>query len=189
MFNKKIIRFMNADDGAGTGAQEPATETVEKTDQKFFTQDELDAIIDKRIARERKKFDTEKEKIEKLSKMSIEERVAAEKEEQQKKLMEYIEKAEKLEAKQYAQEALTQYGVPVTFADFVMNSDKELAVANIKLLKTEFDKAVQSKVKEALAASGSTPQQPKQVNSDNKPNAKSSLAEWAKYYQNQNKQE
>lgn len=179
---KYINRFLNADSGAEGGEGAESTEPTKAPEQKFFTQDEINKMIEDRLSRERKKFDSEKEKIEKLSKMTAEEKAEEARREQEQKMQEYIAKAERLEAKQFAQEELAKYGLTNSFADFVMNNDKEMAVANIKLLKNAFDTAVQAKVKEMLASNGSTPQQPK-VEGDIKPKAKMTLAEMQKLYE------
>ena len=93
MFN---LRTALADEGAegGTepnttpsdvGGQEPDT-TPEGGEEKHFSQDDLDKIIQKRLARERKSWETQLEEEKKKASMSEAERLKAEKEEVEAKL-------------------------------------------------------------------------------------------------------
>lgn len=128
----------------------------EKEGQKFFSQDEINVLISNRLERERKKHQEELEKEKKLSLMTAEEKLRANKEEQEARIAEYIKKAETLERKQIAQESLREFGLDSRFADFVVDADREILMANIKLLKGLIDSQVRGKVKESLQ--GETPQ-------------------------------
>ena len=103
-------QFMNADKGGAEGVETPTTtednkQEVQEVQEKTFTQSELDAIIEKRLARERKKFEDEigKKKYEegmseaeKLSKMTATEKQIYE---MQKKIDAYESKEKELTLK------------------------------------------------------------------------------------------
>ena len=111
-FNKNCFakQFMNADKGGAEGVETPTTtednkQEVQEVQEKTFTQSELDAIIEKRLARERKKFEDEigKKKYEegmseaeKLSKMTATEKQIYE---MQKKIDAYESKEKELNLK------------------------------------------------------------------------------------------
>ncbi len=111
-FNKNCFakQFMNADKGGAEGVETPVTtednkQEVQEVQEKTFTQSELDAIIEKRLARERKKFEDEigKKKYEegmseaeKLSKMTATEKQIYE---MQKKIDSYEAKEKELSLK------------------------------------------------------------------------------------------
>ena len=111
-FNKNCFakQFMNADKGGAEGVETPVTtednkQEVQEVQEKTFTQSELDAIIEKRLARERKKFEDEigKKKYEegmseaeKLSKMTATEKQIYE---MQKKIDAYESKEKELSLK------------------------------------------------------------------------------------------
>ena len=111
-FNKNCFakQFMNADKGGAEGVETPTTtednkQEVQEVQEKTFTQSELDAIIEKRLARERKKYEDEigKKKFEegmteaeKLSKMTATEKQIYE---MQKKIDSYEAKEKELSLK------------------------------------------------------------------------------------------
>lgn len=78
------------DTGGGTGDGDPGKagdggSDAGKGGGKTFTQDELDAILTKRLARERKAWEQQIEEERKKQQMSVEERLKAEKEEAEKR--------------------------------------------------------------------------------------------------------
>lgn len=109
-FNCLAKQLYNADKGGTEGVETPTTtednkQEVQEVQEKTFTQSELDAIIEKRLARERKKFEDEigKKKYEegmseaeKLSKMTATEKQIYE---MQKKIDAYESKEKELSLK------------------------------------------------------------------------------------------
>lgn len=109
-FNCLAKQLYNADKGGAEGVETPTTtednkQEVQDVQEKTFTQSELDAIIEKRLARERKKFEDEigKKKFEegmteaeKLSKMTATEKQIYE---MQKKIDAYESKEKELTLK------------------------------------------------------------------------------------------
>jgi hypothetical protein len=99
---KEFLRMLSlrtalADEGAegGTepnttpsndGGQEPNTTPEGGGGEKFFSQEDLDKIIQKRLARERKSWETQLEEEKKKASMSEAERLKAEKEEAEARL-------------------------------------------------------------------------------------------------------
>ena len=137
-----------------TTNKDVATET-ETTKEKTFTQEELDKIIEKRLARALKKADEEKQEAEKLAKMSAEERAKAEFEKEKQKFED--------ERKQYQREKMelevikqmSSKGLPTEFATYLIADDAETALNNIKTFEAEWQKAIEKAVNEKLK--GSTP--------------------------------
>ncbi|EAV9864758.1 DUF4355 domain-containing protein [Listeria monocytogenes] len=181
MYNSYIRSILNhvkfAPD-AGSGGSDPAAEPVEPgtdpaaepvepgTDpepggQKFFTQQDIDKIISERLAREKKASEAEIEKRERLAKMTAEERAGEELKERLAELEGYKAKAEHADAVKKASKTLTEYGIPVAFAEYVADKDEEVTMLNVKEFKTVWDAEKQAAVKAALA--GSTPGKPGQV--------------------------
>jgi hypothetical protein len=132
-------------------AEAPAvTEAAEKT----FTQKDLDAIIDKRLARERKDAETRiKEAVteaQKLAKMSADERAQHEREELQKALSQREAEITKRELKAEAKSQLSDKGLPVELADALPLNDAESTSQAIEAIETAFRKAVEKGVNERL---------------------------------------
>jgi hypothetical protein len=119
MFVRKLLPFYEAD-GVGGGAETPDTNPEDKpaddgkAPEKTYTQAEMDAVLQKRLKREKEKqaeLDAKLKRLEEFEKaeeerkraaMSEAERLKAEKEEAAKKAVEATEKAQK------AQEAANQ---------------------------------------------------------------------------------
>ena len=132
-------------------AEAPAvTEAAEKT----FTQKDLDAIIDKRLARERKDAENRiKEAVteaQKLAKMSADERAQHEREELQKTLSQREAEITKRELKAEAKSQLSDKGLPVELADALPLNDAESTSQAIEAIETAFRKAVEKGVNERL---------------------------------------
>ena len=127
------------------------TETNERT----FTQEDINKIIAKTIAKERKRAEEEKNEAEKLAKMSAEERAKAEFEKEKAKFEEerkaYLR--EKLEL-QVAKE-LTDNNLPAQFSKYLTGNDAESSKENIKEFTELFNKSLEKLVNERLK--GQTP--------------------------------
>jgi len=126
------------------------TEPVEKT----FTQKDLDAIIDKRLARERKDAETRiKEAVteaQKLAKMSADERAQHEREELQKTLSQREAEITRRELKAEAKAQLADKGLPVEFSDALPLTDAESVQTAIEVFDKAFRIAVEKGVNERL---------------------------------------
>ena len=139
-----------------------------KPEEKTFTQDEMNKILQDRLAREMKKFEKkladEKAQAEELAKLSEAER--------QKKLFE-IQVAEFEATKKAFEEEkmlnetmtqLSQRGLSTSFASLLRADDAESTLANINNFEAEFNKAVEARVSERLK--GATPKAPTSHNSE-----------------------
>ena len=151
------------------------TETNEVKEVKTFTQEEVDAILEKRLAREIKKIEAEKQKAmelelkaeleeaEKLAKMSEAERVKAKAEKERVKFEKERKKFEE-EMRAFNQErmlnttmtTLSEKNLPVEFASFLRADNAEQIMENIAIFGKHFNESVEKAVTERLR--GKTPQ-------------------------------
>ena len=90
--------------------------TEENKEQKFFSQEDVEQIVTKRLAREKAKMEKEQEKQKRLAEMSAEERLRADMEEQANRLKEFERKALIAELKDKASSNLRAYGVDNSFS-------------------------------------------------------------------------
>ena len=137
------------------GQETKPSEPTEKT----FTQDEMNKILQDRLAREMKKFkkqlEDEKAQAEELAKLSEADR--------QKKLFEMQVAEFEATKKAFEQEKmlnetmkqLSQKGLATSFASILRADDAETTLANINNFEAEFNKAVEARVAERLK--GTTP--------------------------------
>ena len=151
------------------------TETNEVKEVKTFTQEEVNAILEKRLSREIKKIEAEKQKAmelelkaeleeaEKLAKMSEAERVKAKAEKERVKFEKERKKFEE-EMRAFNQErmlnttmtTLSEKNLPVEFASFLRADNAEQIMENIAIFGKHFNEAVEKAVTERLR--GKTPQ-------------------------------
>ena len=151
------------------------TETNEVKEVKTFTQEEVNAILEKRLSREIKKIEAEKQKAmelelkaeleeaEKLAKMSEAERVKAKAEKERIKFEKERKKFEE-EMRAFNQErmlnttmtTLSEKNLPVEFASFLRADNAEQIMENIAIFGKHFNEAVEKAVTERLR--GKTPQ-------------------------------
>ena len=142
------------------GAEEP---TVEHTEQepvvKTFTQEEVDKIVNKRLARERKdieaKIEAERAEAERLAKMS-----EAEKQQAlfKKQVAEFEATKKAFEQEKLLNETskqLASKNLPIEFAEMLKAQDAESTFENIKIFEAKFNEAVERLVNERLK--GNTP--------------------------------
>ena len=150
-------------------------ETNEVKEVKTFTQEEVNAILEKRLSREIKKIEAEKQKAmelelkaeleeaEKLAKMSEAERVKAKAEKERVKFEKERKKFEE-EMRAFNQErmlnttmtTLSEKNLPVEFASFLRADNAEQIMENIAIFGKHFNEAVEKAVTERLR--GKTPQ-------------------------------
>lgn len=140
-------------------AQEEQVETKQEETKRTFTR----AEIGKMLAAERAKWEDEQAEIieqakeqaksegERLAKMTKDERAK----EEEARRIQAIEKRERVlaekEMRVATQTLLSEEGLPVEFLDFVISETAEVTKEKIGLLRSVFDKAVESRVDERLA--------------------------------------
>lgn len=131
------------------------TEPKEKT----FTQDELEKIIEKRLAREKKnmaaKIEEERQEAEKLAKMSERERQQALLDKREAALAEREAALEKANLLNETTKQLSSKNLPIEFADYLMATDAETTFNRINEFESKWNAALESAVSERLK--GRTP--------------------------------
>ena len=141
---------------------EQTTEQVEQVAEqtvKTFTQEEVDKIVNKRLARERKdieaKIESERAEAERLAKMS-----EAEKQQAlfKKQVAEFEATKKAFESEKLLNETskqLASKNLPIEFAELLKAEDAESTFENIKIFEAKFNEAVEKLVNERLR--GKTP--------------------------------
>jgi hypothetical protein len=142
-----------------------AVETTQATPTaKTFTQDELNAIIDKRLERERKdaqaRIDKAVTEAQKLAKMSADERAEHERQELQKKLSEREAEITKRELRAEAKSQLSDKGLPVELAEVLPYTDADTTNAALVAVEKVFRQAVEKGVTERLKGNAPKVSQP-----------------------------
>lgn len=163
--------------------------------EKMFSQAELDSIIEKRLGKEKakweKKVKEEADEAARMAKMS-----EAEKQEAlfTKRVQEFEEREAAFNEAQAAlqrekmlnetNKQLSERGLPLNFAEHIMADTAENTLANIEAFEKEWQNAINKAVDSKLR--GSTPTSP--ISKSNKPKdvSKMSFSEFAKY-KNDNK--
>lgn len=97
------------------------------------------------------KLEQEKREAERLAKLSEKERKEEELRKREEELERRLRELERKELKADAIGVLTEKQLPTQFVDFLLGEDAEKTLENINSFKEAFDKAVEEKVKEALA--------------------------------------
>jgi len=149
-----------------TAAAEETTAVKEQATPpaKTFTQDELNAIIDKRLERERKdaqaRIDKAVTEAQKLAKMSADERAEHERQELQKKLAEREAEITKRELRAEAKSQLSDKGLPVELAEVLPYTDADTTNAALVAVEKVFRAAVEKGVTERLKGNAPKVSQP-----------------------------
>ena len=138
---------------------EPIVEKTTEPTVKTFTQEEVDKIVNKRLARERKdieaKIEAERAEAERLAKMS-----EAEKQQAlfKKQVAEFEATKRAFEQEKLLNETskqLASKNLPIEFAEMLKAQDAESTFENIKIFEAKFNEAVEKLVNERLK--GKTP--------------------------------
>lgn len=141
-------------DPAPEAAPEAAPPEAKAPETKTFTQDELDAVIEKRLARERKdmeaKIKAAATEAEKLAKMNAEERAQHERQELENTLKQREHELTKRELRAQALELLGEKGLPRELADVLPYSDADGTNAALTAMEKVFRAAVEKGVTDRL---------------------------------------
>ena len=161
--------------------------------EKMFSQSELDSIIEKRLGKEKAKWEKKiKEEADEAARMA--QMSEAEKQEALfiKRVQEFEEREAAFNEAQAAlqrekmlnetNKQLSERGLPLNFAEHIMADTAENTLANIEAFEKEWQAAINKAVDSKLR--GSTPTSP--VSKSNKPKdvSKMSFSEFAKYKNN-----
>lgn len=144
-----------ATETTATAEETTAVETTQATPTaKTFTQEELNAIIDKRLERERRdaqaRIDKAVTEAQKLAKMNAEERAEHERQELQKKLSEREAEITKRELRAEAKSQLSDKGLPVELAEVLPYTDADTTNTALAAVEKVFRQAVEKGVNERL---------------------------------------
>ena len=142
-----------------TGAQEE----IEATDDKTYTQAEVDELlqreVDRRITSALKKQEVKNQKklkeAEKLAAMSEQDKLKYELEQRELAIEEKERALALAENKTEASKILNERGIDLALVDFIVAEDADTMMANIDLLDKAFKKSVKAEVEKRL--SGSAP--------------------------------
>lgn len=128
------------------------TETTQS--EKTFTQAELEQILSKRLARERKdieaKIEAERKEAEELAKLSEQEKASKLLEIKEKELEEKIKAFESEKLLNETSKQLASKNLPIEFAEMLKGTDAEKTFENIKVFEEKFNAALEVKVNERL---------------------------------------
>ena len=156
---KLNIQFF-AEESEETEVDEEESADVEET--KTFTKSEVDSqiskAVDSALKNREKKHQEELDKAiqdaiaenERLSKLSEKERKDEELTKREQEIADRLAEIERKELKADAVSDLTDKGLPVEFADFLLSDNAENTLTNINAFKEAFDTAVNAQVKEKL---------------------------------------
>ena len=137
-------------------------EEQQNEEQKLtFTQEELDALIqkhaDQRVSQAmktaKKKEEAKIREAQKLAQMNESEKFQYELEQREKAIAEKEHQLALAENKNEASKILSDKGLSVSLVDFVVAEDAETMNRNIQLLESEFKKCVKAEVEKRLATS------------------------------------
>lgn len=123
--------------------------------EKTFTQDEVDAIVKKRLEREKARQEEEKAKAQRLAAMTEAERRAEELREKDEQIAAKDEQIRMMELKEDTIKTLTEEGINLKFISFLMEKDAQTTKDNIDSFKEVFKAEVQAEVEKRIA--GTTP--------------------------------
>lgn len=130
-----------------------ATNAAENT-EKTFTQEELEKILEKRLAREKKnlaeKIEAERQEAEKLAKMSEREKQQALLDKREKALAEREAALEKANLLNETTKQLSSKNLPIEFADYLMAEDAENTFNRISEFESKWNAALEIAVNERL---------------------------------------
>ena len=126
-------------------------ENVEVKNEKTFTQEELDKILNKKFAQWQKNTEEAKLEAERRAKLTEAEKLSEERKEFEalKKQFEYEKRVNS------TSKVLASNNLPVEFADFLISDSDEATTQRVDLFKNAFNEAVEKLVNERLK--GNTP--------------------------------
>lgn len=151
---------------------EEVVDTQPQAQEKTFTQDELNNILEKRLERENRKWEAKFNALEeshKLSQMNDEQKQEYD---YTKRLEELTTREQELENKinqynkqQYKntiEEQLKEAGLPLTMSDLLVDMEAEVVSAKIKDMKESLDIKINEQLKSRIQSSVSTPIKPQE---------------------------
>ena len=127
------------------------TNQVEVKEEKTFTQEELDKILNKKFAQWQKKTEEAKAEAERKAKLTEAEKLAEERKEFERMKMQF-EYEQRVNS---TSKVLASNNLPIEFADFLIAENDEATTQRVDLFKTAFNEAVEKAITQRLK--GNTP--------------------------------
>lgn len=155
-----------ADNGAGDNSDQSNgndhSQQNDSKDSKTFTQDDVNRLISKTIAKERSKWekdfqaklDEAKTEAEKLAKMNAEQKAEYERKKQEEELKQREAEITRRELRATALETLAEKGMPKELADILNYTDADSTNKSIEAVEKAFRAAVEAGVNERLKGGG-----------------------------------
>lgn len=163
----------------------------------MLTQDKVNEIVEKRLAKAKEKAEKERSQAEELAKLSAEERKAkefeiqmAEKQAEYDKQMEEFNKMkmefERTQLLSQVQKELNERNLPIGCSEMLLGKDVETTMANINEFEKAFNDSLQQNIDKKLKSSSSPKIELHENEGQTKDPSKMSLSEFIEY-QNRNK--
>ena len=127
------------------------TNQVEVKEEKTFTQEELDKILNKKFAQWQKKTEEAKAEAERKAKLTEAEKLAEERKEFERMKMQF-EYEQRVNS---TSKVLASNNLPIEFADFLIGDSDEATTQRVDLFKNAFNEALEKALNERLR--GNTP--------------------------------
>ena len=127
------------------------TNQVEVKEEKTFTQEELDKILNKKFAQWQKKTEEAKAEAERKAKLTEAEKLAEERKEFERMKMQF-EYEQRVNS---TSKVLASNNLPIEFADFLIGDSDEATTQRVDLFKNAFNEALEKALTERLR--GNTP--------------------------------
>lgn len=127
------------------------TNQIEVKEEKTFTQEELDKILNKKFAQWQKKTEEAKAEAERKAKLTEAEKLAEERKEFERMKMQF-EYEQRVNS---TSKVLASNNLPIEFADFLIGDTDEATTQRVDLFKNAFNEALEKAVNERLR--GRTP--------------------------------
>lgn len=189
----------NEDKEVKTFTQADIDKAVAEATKDLLSQDKVNEIVEKRLAREREKAEKERTQAEELAKLSAEERKQKEFEIEMAKRNEQYEaqmkefnkmKAdfEKTQLLAQVQKELNDRNLPIGMANQLLGKDAEDSMANIKTFEKDWNDSLQKALDDKLKNSSSSPKINLKGDENQTKSVKDmSLSEYLEYREKQDK--
>lgn len=204
IINTKVYGTINwrkhmEENRANQDVQDTNTDNGSNDVEAKFTQEQVDEIINKRLARERAKFNEQLEsrvnEAERLAKLSEEERkheeLRIQKEEFDAQIKEFEEMKRQFERTQLlneTQKQLSERDLPIDVAEMLIGVDAEATKANIDKFEAKWAESLQKAVNDKLNNTSVSPRTPVRENAGKHKNPKEmSFSEFAEYHKKHRK--
>lgn len=113
-----------------------ASPSKETTQQAKYTDEDVNAIVDKKFAKWQKDLEAKKQEAEKLAKMNAEQKALHEKEQLEKRIAEYEKKENIREMEKEARKMLSEQKIPITddIVSYFVSEDAESTKKGVEAL-------------------------------------------------------